>query len=85
MLRFALLFTLLRPEFSSFATVRSFYCNWVNNTWSAPTNWIPAGTPANGDVLIFSASSPRTDCINDLLNLKLDSLQISGGASAAMD
>jgi autotransporter-associated beta strand protein len=59
------------------AATRSFYCNSGNNNWSAATNWIPNGVPQNGDGLVFSASSPRRDCVNDLANLKLDSLQIT--------
>ena len=72
----ALLAGLLAPP-RSLATTRSFYCNWLNNNWSATTNWIPNGTPQNGDVLVFSASSPRTESVNDLVNLKLDTIQIT--------
>ena len=59
------------------AATRSFYCNGANNNWSVATNWVPNGVPQSGDALVFSASSPRRDCINDLANLKLDSLQIT--------
>ena len=75
--RLLILGTALTVATQLHATTRSFYCNSVNNNWSATTNWIPNGVPQNGDVLVFSASSPRRDCINDLANLKLDSLQIT--------
>lgn len=70
-------FAALLFECSSHATTRSFSCNSVNNQWSVATNWIPNGVPQNGDVLVFSASSSRRDCINDLINLKLDSIQVT--------
>src|SRR4051794_16636632 len=78
MLPFCILLVFLFTQISGFATVRTFYCNWVNNTWSASTNWIPTGTPQNGDTLIFPAASPNKTSLNDLLNLKLDSIQITG-------
>lgn len=61
------------------AATRSWLCNWANNNWSTATNWVPNGVPQNGDTLVFSASSPRRDCINDLADLRLDALQIIAG------
>jgi len=60
------------------AALKTFYCDGINNNWSAATNWIPVGIPANGDNLVFG-NSPRRDCVNDLVALKANSISLSSG------
>jgi len=43
----------------------------VNNYWSEPGNWQPAGPPGNGDQLLFRAGGQRHDMINDLAGLSI--------------
>jgi autotransporter-associated beta strand protein len=50
----------------------------ANNNWSDSGNWGFAGTPANGDTLIFPAAQPRLNNTNNLGALVLDEVRFVG-------
>jgi hypothetical protein len=47
--------------------------------WSNPSNWDPAGTPENGDLLHFEGGLAPITMINDIVNLQVRGLQFFGG------
>ena len=59
------------------ATTRSYNGNSANNQWSVAANWVPVGVPQSGDVLVFGALAGNRNTVNDLANLKLDTIQIT--------
>ncbi len=50
--------------------------------WDDPANWGFAGTPTNGDTLIFSASQPRLLNTNNIANLTLNQIRFVGAGGA---
>lgn len=50
---------------------------WTGNAsglWSNPNNWDPAGSPQNGDRLVFEQNS-NTSMVNDLVDLSVTSME----------
>jgi autotransporter-associated beta strand protein len=55
--------------------------SWSGTTsgyWNDSANWGYAGTPANGDTLIFSASQPNLLNTNNIANLTLNQIRFAG-------
>lgn len=50
----------------------------ANNNWATVANWNPAGAPVNGDTLFFPAAASRLNNTNNLSNLRIDSLTVTG-------
>ena len=54
--------------------------NWtggVSANWSNPNNWTPVGVPLNGDVVDIPSSGSPYVTTNDLVDLRLDSIECS--------
>ena len=47
-----------------------------SSNWSDPGNWAD-GVPQSGDALVFPADAARTDTVNDLSGLELESVSLS--------
>jgi len=71
-----LLFSFQRYE-SSAATLSWSGGGAVNN-WSDSGNWGFAGTPTNGDILIFPAGQPRLNNTNNIASLTLNQIRFVG-------
>lgn len=52
----------------------------TTSNWSDIQNWGFAGTPANGDTLIFPGSQPRLANINDLAGLTVSEIRFVGAS-----
>jgi autotransporter-associated beta strand protein len=52
----------------------------TSGNWNDSANWGFAGTPANGDTLIFSASQPRLANTNNIANLTLNQIRFAGAS-----
>ena len=51
----------------------------TNPYWSEPSNWSPAGAPQTGDLLIFPVSAVNYASQNDLADLNMTSILLTGG------
>src|ERR1044071_734538 len=49
-----------------------------SGNWSDSGNWGLAGTPANGDILIFPAAQPRLNNTNNIASLTLNQIRFVG-------
>ena len=47
--------------------------------WSTAANWSPAGSPQNGDALVFPSGASRLTNINNLTGRAVRAIRISGG------
>src|SRR5262245_54465864 len=54
-------------------SVTRYWLGTAGNKWSTPANWSPAGSPQNGDQLVFT-NRVSSYITNDLNNLSVDSL-----------
>ena len=69
----------LPSVFESQAAVLSWSgAGGANANWNNSANWGFAGTPANGDTLIFSASQPNLVNTNNLAGLTLNQIRFVG-------
>ena len=50
----------------------------LNNLWSAGANWSGNSPPANGDDLVFPSGATNKDNLNDNVNLRLNSISLTG-------
>ena len=69
------------------ATVRAATLSWSGSTgagananWNNTANWGFAGTPSNGDTLIFSSGQPDLVNTNNITNLTLNQIIFAGAA-----
>ena len=61
-------------------------CTWTglaaDSNWSSPGNWDGCGgvnlAPHDGDILVFPAGTPKATTLNDLVNLSVAGVQITG-------
>lgn len=63
---------------SASAATLSWSGGGANNNWSDSGNWGFAGTPANGDILIFPAAQPRLINTNNISSLTLNQVRFVG-------
>ena len=60
------------------AAILSWSGGGANAYWNNSDNWGYAGTPANGDTLIFSASQPNLLNTNNIASLTLNQIRFVG-------
>jgi autotransporter-associated beta strand protein len=75
----AVVFAILSVSAPARAATKSYTCNSSSNQWSHAANWLPAGVPQNGDTLIFGNLAGNRGTVNDLPNLRVDSIQFTAG------
>jgi autotransporter-associated beta strand protein len=74
----ALTATLLLAAHSRAATLSWSGASATTGNWNDSANWGFAGTPANGDTLIFPAAQPRQNNTNNIVGLTLNQIRFVG-------
>src|SRR5437867_11372394 len=64
--------------FTSYGATLSWSGGGSSANWNDSANWGFAGTPTNGDTLIFPASQPRLDNTNNISSLTLNQIRFVG-------